>query len=147
MIEHALTAQPVKKSATMRMMGAIQWAISGAVLLFGIGLFGPMGTTAILYIGLGLLYCLVARVAMRGTILTVLISVLVDCLLAFASFKLLQNGLKAVPLNASMQGLSPRPADYVTLDTSAATVVLLLLLVYLAALVLNLRQVVRNGWL
>ena len=60
----------------------IQWLISLSVLIYGVALFGGLGVTAIIFVGVGLVYCALAFWASRLTILPLSTTVVADSMLA-----------------------------------------------------------------
>ena len=125
----------------------IQWLISLSVLIYGVALFGGLGVTAIIFVGVGLVYCALAFWASRLTILPLSTTVVADSMLAQVSWRLLVSTLESVPVNARFQGREVGFVDYLNLDGVASVIVLALVGLYIVVITLKLKELRKQNWL
>lgn len=131
----------------MAIIRKIQWLISLSVLIYGVALLREMGLTALLLVGVGLIYCALAAWAGKLTILPLLVAAIANSALAWASWRMWMGALESVAVNAEYRGHKILYADYLTLDGIASSVVLALVAWYVVALTLHWKELSRRAWL
>ena len=131
----------------MAIIRSIQWLISLSVLTYGVALLREMGLTALLVVGIGLVYCALAAWAARLTTLPLLVAVIANGALVWMSWRLWTGSLESVAANAEYHGHKAAYADYLTLDGIASSVVLVLVAGYVGAVILKWKELGRRAWL
>jgi hypothetical protein len=113
-----------------------QWWISIAVLVYGFVLLLVAGSIAIFFICVGLLYCVVAVIAARGSLLSLVISWVANGLLA-AICSLMIAHLFTLEPRDNPYGQPIFWYDHLSIDQIAAVIILALIMVYVVTLARN----------
>jgi hypothetical protein len=125
---------------TVTQINKTQWWISIAVLVYGFALFFVAGSIAIFFIGIGLLYCAVAAIAARGSLLSLVIAWVANGLLA-AVCSLMISQLFMLEPRDNPYGQPILWYDRLSIDHIAAVVILALIMVYLVVLTRNWKHI------
>jgi len=125
----------------MAIIRRIQWLISLSVLACGVALISVLGVTALLVVGVGLIYCALAAWAARMTIVPLSFAAIANGALGWMAWRWWVSSLASAPANAQFQ------ANYLSLELIASSVVLLLIAWYVVAVILKWKQLGRQKWL
>jgi hypothetical protein len=119
----------------------IQWLISLSVLAYGVVLLRVMGVTALLVVGVGLIFCALATWSARMAPVPLFISAIANVALCCVTWRLWVSSLDRSPANAKflMPDVSP--------ELIAAPVVLLFIAGYFAVAMLKHKELGRQKWL
>ena len=121
-----------------------QWWISIAVLVYGFALLPVAGSIALFFIGVGLLYCAVAAIAARGSLLPILLAWLANGLLAAVCWRMVAYLFTLEP-RSNPYGQPMQWYDHLSIDNIAAVVILVLIAVYALTLARNWTHVTERA--
>ena len=125
----------------MPLITRIQWLISLSVLAYGVVLLPVMGLTALLVVGVGLIFCALAAWLARMALVPLVVSALANVALGWIAWHWWASSLDRGPANSKFLTLNLSP------ELIAAPVVLLLVVGYFAVAILKHKQLGRQKWL
>ena len=129
---------------TVTQINKTQWWISIAVLVYGFALLPVAGSIALFFIGVGLLYCAVAAIAARGSLLPILLAWVANGLLAAVCWRMVAHLFTLEP-RSNPYGQSMQWYDHLSIDNIAAIVILVLIAVYALTLARNWTHVTERA--
>jgi len=128
----------------MTAIGRIQWLISFAVLGYGIALISGLGVTAILFVGIGVVFCGLAAWASTMRPVPLAVAFFVNCLLAYASIRLLFLSVESVIVNAKYRQADISVLNYFTIELVMSSVLIVLFALYAVSVFVNVRRYIAG---